>query len=91
MVALVSTWQMADAPPSTAQQVAALRAFAAAAAVPLSSIRQPRHLLGQRAAALLFDEVEALDTETPHEHRHEEFVPELVVRASTAVPRPRTP
>ncbi len=66
-------------------------AFAAAAAVPLSSIRQPRHLLGQRAAALLFDEVEALDTETPHEHRHEEFVPELVVRASTAVPRPRTP
>lgn len=32
MVALVSTWQMADAPPSTAQQVATLHAFAAAAA-----------------------------------------------------------
>ncbi|MBF4618473.1 hypothetical protein ITJ44_10355 [Clavibacter sp. VKM Ac-2873] len=32
MVALVSTWQMADAPPSTAQQVATLRAFAAATA-----------------------------------------------------------
>lgn len=32
MVALVSTWQMADAPPSTAQQVARLRTFAAAAA-----------------------------------------------------------
>lgn len=32
MVALVSTWQMADAPPSTAQQVATLRRFAAAAA-----------------------------------------------------------
>lgn len=31
MVALVSTWQMADAPPTTAQQVATLRAFAAAA------------------------------------------------------------
>ncbi|MGO4301603.1 hypothetical protein [Leifsonia sp. RAF41] len=32
MAALVSTWQMADAPPSTAQQVASLRRFAAAAA-----------------------------------------------------------
>ena len=32
MVALVATWQMADAPPSTAQQVATLRTFAAAAA-----------------------------------------------------------
>ena len=32
MVALVSTWQMADVPPSTAQQVATLRRFAAAAA-----------------------------------------------------------
>ncbi|MBT1541596.1 hypothetical protein KK103_07490 [Curtobacterium flaccumfaciens pv. flaccumfaciens] len=32
MIALVSTWQMADAPPSTAQQVATLRTFAAAAA-----------------------------------------------------------
>ncbi|GAA4266308.1 hypothetical protein [Frondihabitans peucedani] len=32
MVALVSTWQMAESPPSTAQQVAALRMFAVAAA-----------------------------------------------------------
>ena len=32
MIALVSTWQMADAPPSTAEQVAILRTFAAAAA-----------------------------------------------------------
>lgn len=32
MVALVSTWQMAETPPSTAQQVAALRMFAVAAA-----------------------------------------------------------
>ncbi|WP_156463533.1 hypothetical protein [Curtobacterium sp. Leaf183] len=32
MIALVSTWQMADAPPSTAEQVATLRIFAAAAA-----------------------------------------------------------
>ncbi|KQY59889.1 hypothetical protein ASD11_10245 [Aeromicrobium sp. Root495] len=32
MVALVSTWQMADTPPSTAQQVTTLRGFAAAVA-----------------------------------------------------------
>jgi AcrR family transcriptional regulator len=32
MVALVSTWQMADAPPSTAEQVTTLRRFAAAVA-----------------------------------------------------------
>lgn len=32
MVALVSTWQMADAPPSTPQQIEMLRAFAAGAA-----------------------------------------------------------
>ncbi|MFC5010361.1 TetR/AcrR family transcriptional regulator [Nocardioides plantarum] len=32
MVALVSTWQMADTPPSTAQQVTTLRRFAAAVA-----------------------------------------------------------
>jgi AcrR family transcriptional regulator len=32
MVALVSTWQMADTPPSTAQQVATLRSLAIAAA-----------------------------------------------------------
>lgn len=32
MVALVSTWQMADTPPSIAQQIATLRTFAAGAA-----------------------------------------------------------
>ena len=37
MVALVSTWQMADAPPSTAQQVATLHAFAAAAAAAVAA------------------------------------------------------
>jgi DNA-binding LacI/PurR family transcriptional regulator len=36
-------------------------AFAAAAAVPLSSVRQPRLAIGYRAAELLFDEIEALD------------------------------
>ena len=58
--------------------------FAAAAAVPLSSIRQPRHALGVRAAELLFAEIEALDNDAPHEHQHIEFVPDLVVRRSTA-------
>jgi LacI family transcriptional regulator len=44
--------------------------FAAAAAVPLSSIHQPRRLLGRRAAELLFSEVDALDHGLPHEHQH---------------------
>ena len=59
--------------------------FAAAAAVPLSSIRQPRHALGVRAAELLFAEIEALDNDTRHEHQHIEFAPELVVRRSTGM------
>lgn len=58
--------------------------FAAAAAVPLSSIRQPRHALGVRAAELLFAEIEALDNDAPHEHQHVQFAPDLVVRRSTA-------
>jgi LacI family transcriptional regulator len=58
--------------------------FAAAAAVPLSSIRQPRHALGIRAAELLFVEIEALDNDAPHEHQHIEFSPDLVVRRSTS-------
>ncbi|MGI3780168.1 MAG: LacI family DNA-binding transcriptional regulator [Janthinobacterium lividum] len=58
--------------------------FAASAAVPLSSIRQPRQLLGGRAAELLFAEVDALDHDLSHTHEHLEFVPELVVRRSTA-------
>jgi LacI family transcriptional regulator len=59
-------------------------AFAAAAAVPLSSIRQPREILGRRAAELLFEEVEALEGDVPHQHQHVQFVPELIVRRSTA-------
>lgn len=55
--------------------------FAAAAAVPLSSIRQPRETLGRSAAELLMEE--ALDGDT-HRHRQVTFEPELVVRASTA-------
>ncbi|HZA72652.1 MAG TPA: LacI family DNA-binding transcriptional regulator [Propionibacteriaceae bacterium] len=61
-------------------------AFAAAAAVPLSSVRQPRAELGRRAAELLLAEIEAADTDTPHEHEQVRFVPELVVRRSTVTP-----
>lgn len=56
--------------------------FAAAAAVPLSSVRQPRAQLGRTAAQLLFDEIaEGRD----HNHRNVVFQPELVARASTEV------
>ena len=54
--------------------------FAAAAAVPLSSVRQPRQLLGRTAAQLLLDE--ALG-EGAHQHRQVVFEPELVVRQSS--------
>ena len=54
--------------------------FAGAAAVPLSSVRQPREELGRTAATLLLEEVEDPD----HEHRHVVFEPELVIRDSTA-------
>jgi len=59
--------------------------FAAAAAVPLSSIRQPRLELGRAAAQLLV--AEALGDEA-HQHRQVIFEPELVVRQSSQV-RPR--
>lgn len=53
--------------------------FAAAAAVPLTSVRQPRHELGRRAAELVLDEA----TNPDHQHAQVEFRPELVARAST--------
>jgi LacI family transcriptional regulator len=54
--------------------------FAAAAAVPLTSVRQPRHLIGRTAAELLAQE----DAEgAEHRHRQVEYLPELVVRGST--------
>ncbi|SEF86838.1 LacI family transcriptional regulator [Nonomuraea solani] len=54
--------------------------FAAAAAVPLSSIRQPREQLGQVAAVLLLEEANQPDD---HEHRQVIFQPDLVARTST--------
>ena len=54
--------------------------FAAAAAVPLTSVRQPRQLLGARAAELLLDETE--QPRAPSTSRCV-FTPELVARTST--------
>jgi len=54
--------------------------FAAAAAVPLTSVRQPRHQLGRAAADLLIAEVAQ---GAAHEHRQLVFSPELAVRESS--------
>jgi LacI family transcriptional regulator len=54
--------------------------FAAAAAVPLSSVRQPRQRLGRAAAELLMDEANNPQT---HQHQQVVFDPELVVRESS--------
>ncbi len=58
--------------------------FARAAAVPLSSVRQPAELLGRSAMELLQEEVEAADS---HRHRQVIFQPDLIVRASSTVQR----
>ena len=54
--------------------------FAAAAAVPLTSVKQPRRQLGSAAAALLIEEADRADT---HQHRQVVFEPDLVIREST--------
>ena len=54
-------------------------AFAASAAVPLTSVRQPRQSLGRTAAELLIDEV----NNPEHLHQTVEFTPELIARTST--------
>ncbi|MFJ3669745.1 LacI family DNA-binding transcriptional regulator [Streptomyces sp. NPDC090106] len=56
--------------------------FAAAAAVPLTSVRQPAVTLGAMAAELLLAET-AERPAVPHEHRQVVLQPELVVRRST--------
>jgi LacI family transcriptional regulator len=55
--------------------------FAAAAAVPLTSVRQPAARMGRRAARLLLAEADGAP-----DHRHEQIVfrPELYVRGSTS-------
>jgi LacI family transcriptional regulator len=57
--------------------------FAAAATVPLSSVRAPREELGTCAAELLFDEIRAREAGEDVRARHVWFEPELVVREST--------
>ncbi len=54
--------------------------FAAAAAVPLSSVRQPRRQLGRTAAQLLLEESSRRGA---HSHRQVMFEPELIVRESS--------
>ncbi len=53
--------------------------FATAAAVPLTSVRQPRQRLGRTAAGLLHEEL----TDPDHRHQQVQFTPDLVARAST--------
>jgi len=66
--------------------------WAGAAAVPLTSVRQPREQLGRAAARLILAE---LDEGARHQHEHVTFQPELIVRASSdftvAPPRSRKP
>jgi len=60
--------------------------FAAAAAVPLTSVRQPSNQLGRIALELLLAEVAASETGQAHEHHRVVFTPELVVRSSSGPP-----
>lgn len=53
--------------------------FAGAAAVPLTSVRQPRQELGRAAADLVLDEA----TNPGHRHSQVLFTPELIARSST--------
>lgn len=55
--------------------------FAAAATVPLSSVRQPREQLGSAAAQLLLEET---TDGAAHRHRQVVFDPDLVIRESSA-------
>lgn len=54
--------------------------FAAAAAVPLTSVRQPARRMGEAATELLLNEI---DGGSEHAHQHVVFKPELVVRRSS--------
>ncbi|MGV8873020.1 MAG: LacI family DNA-binding transcriptional regulator [Rhodococcus sp. (in: high G+C Gram-positive bacteria)] len=54
--------------------------YAAGAAVPLTSISQPRAELGRAAAELLLEQV---DADSEHECRQLTFTPSLVIRGST--------
>ena len=55
--------------------------FAASAATPLTSVRQPKYELGYSAAKLVIGECEDPST---HAHQRVQFQPQLVIRESTA-------
>jgi LacI family transcriptional regulator len=57
---------------------------ASASAIPLSSVRQPRHELGARAMKLVLDEIEQ---GSEHVHEHQVLMPELIIRKSSGVSR----
>jgi len=57
--------------------------YARAAAIPLSSVRQPVREIGEVAVRMLLEEIDAHATGAPHEHRSNLVTPELVVRSST--------
>ena len=57
--------------------------LAGASMVPLSSVHQKRHELGQLAVQMLVDEI---TKSGEHVHRHVILLPELIVRASSAAP-----
>lgn len=61
--------------------------FAGAAAVPLTSVRQPGREIGRAAAELLAEE----SADPGHEHRQIVFTPELMARASTRGSGPVAP
>ncbi|RII20333.1 Ribose operon repressor [Streptomyces sp. YIM 130001] len=63
--------------------------FAAAAAVPLTSVRQPAVTMGAMAAGLLLEETAEPALPGGHEHRRVVLEPELVVRGSSAPTRAR--
>jgi len=57
--------------------------LASAAAVPLTSVRQPSGEMGQIAAELLIEETGTVPVRQRHRHRRVVLEPELVVREST--------
>ena len=57
--------------------------FAGSAAIPLTSIRQPAQAVGEKAVAILLEEIGDPSHAKP---RHVTLSPELVVRASTDNP-----
>lgn len=59
--------------------------FAASAAIPLTSVRQPKYELGFAAARLVIAEI---DNPSSHAHQRVRFQPQLVVRESTGSAAP---